>query len=1495
MYFENYRLQCPPFEETTNPSFFHETAGHRQLAETVTTLLGDQGGVVLVRGSRGCGKSIFARRLARVAPRGAAVLSICAPQGGLANIARQLGEGIDVRPEISDAEINEETLPHILFEAADTENGCLLVIDQAENLTAENLRELRRLHSAAALNERSLTTVLVAASEIKVVFDDADLSAFVENWSRPEPLGPLSRKAGKAYITTRLRAAGREDSSLFSPQAIARVLDAAQGRPRIINTICGQALLEAARRGDEQIGLDVVEQVIQEISQGPVCGELPHHDHDDAAEPPGDSTSNLEAAATGAVDLDHAAFVAERLQSIWEALPTRLDELEKRIARIETRAEDIVARTADRLNALREAGEQVSSGNIDTGVSQAEFEQVQTEADRLCQRLASFSQELLNVGQSTEERISLLLASLDRAQHLQEKLESLSGHVSGLVEDAHRTAADEREKLSAMFADLRARRDELATMLADARRTQEEELRRTAEAVNEQLSNTQRAASEAQSTASRDLERVNRIADEVRRNLESMAKQAAEYGKKLASVSELEQRCSSLDAVATKTLDRVQQRLAEADAPRQQLEGVIHQASTAADALAEKITAGEEAISQVLSSAKESVRQQAERMFDEVAQRIAELTNAREHDLKETIESLMRNAESRSAQIEQRTANALAHVDEATEKAIRRCSEAIQSATATGEARAATVTAKLEEIIAAEESARQGAERSVTMAREAASFIEQSEAKLGEIRQAAEQRLVQLQDAADQTEESINTACRIASEKVQAKVASLLEEAGQKATECANSADASASIAIRRVNAAVQDARTCAETNTKETAETIENVACQASETLARHAEEVEKFAQTRCDEIGRRLTQQFAETVERGSIATNELIARLEAAAASASSRVESRADEASAQLAAVSTDATDKVSSAAAVAAEHVDRHCEESQKRVRQTIIEALRAIHDESSSMKLAMEHQVQDVLEQLGRAATESRAALSAAADQAGEQLSERHADIIRNLESAAEQAFDRLDTSAETRSNAIAQMADEQRTSLNQTAGAVSNRIAAEIADARKSIEETSAHAIQNVEDTTAHAAHECLNSTSAAREQIEQAARDNIAATQSAAENATGAIDARVSAALAATDECVRDARAAGDRLKTSIAASEKASAEARTAQEQINHLIRDVWSLTSTTDSRTQALAALAQSAERTELQIRELVERAEALAHTLPAQVESAQESSNTLAARTGVVQDACETIDCTLADAQAFQHQIATATQAAGQLAERIDKEGHELSASIATARGAIEAIERADSNVRMNAAAVKQLSGATAGLECRLAAMQESLAEPLALIQEARSQAEELNEICLVVKRVFRGVSQASLDANDRIKLLGKLLGAAERTAETMKQWVRESGRAQERLAAVLKLVPGPEDTHPIVVMPEIGGDPLPASLKSANISASDMATMRRIRKAAEAIGTRSVSASVPQAAPAGEVSSVAPRNASATRLRPEQIQAMIDQAKRKAAAVQAPV
>lgn len=148
----------------------------------------------------------------------------------------------------------------------------------------------------------------------------------------------------------------------------------------------------------------------------------------------------------------------------------------------------------------------------------------------------------------------------------------------------------------------------------------------------------------------------------------------------------------------------------------------------------------------------------------------------------------------------------------------------------------------------------------------------------------------------------------------------------------------------------------------------------------------------------------------------------------------------------------------------------------------------------------------------------------------------------------------------------------------------------------------------------------------------------------------------------------------------------------------------------------------------------------------------------------------------------------------AMEAYAQLTER-----SEVAAALFEKTGElVEHINEREEEIELQGRVLVQLTDEREALELRvrhLAATTESLrvelssllSEPQKLVCEAKTQAVQLNEVCRAVKKVFAGLSQASLQANQKIEELRRL----EAVAGALQQWVNETAHVQQRLSSVL--------------------------------------------------------------------------------------------------------
>jgi general secretion pathway protein A len=122
----------------------------------------------------------------------------------------------------------------------------VLVIDEAHKLSTVVLEEVRLLTNYEADEGKLLQLVMIGQNELEAIFSRTDLRQLKQRVAIWLTIRPLQRQEVKEYIEYRWNHAGGEAHELpFGSEEIARITDASQGIPRVINAICDNALLSA--------------------------------------------------------------------------------------------------------------------------------------------------------------------------------------------------------------------------------------------------------------------------------------------------------------------------------------------------------------------------------------------------------------------------------------------------------------------------------------------------------------------------------------------------------------------------------------------------------------------------------------------------------------------------------------------------------------------------------------------------------------------------------------------------------------------------------------------------------------------------------------------------------------------------------------------------------------------------------------------------------------------------------------------------------------------------------------------------------------------------------------------------------------------------------------------------------------------------------------------------------------------------------------------------
>ena len=271
MYEAFYQLREKPFAILPDPAYLFFGERHT-LAYTVLEYGVVHGaGFTVITGEVGCGKTTLIRHLLNSLEQDVTIGLISNTQQEIGELLKWVLLAFDQPYDANDKVALFDQLQRFLIKEYAQRRRTVLIIDEAQNLGAGTLEELRMLSNINADKDQLLQMVLVGQPQLKNLLSRPELEQFAQRVSADFHIEPLAADEVGDYIRHRLRVAGREEM-LFDESAIAHIATATGGTPRKINILCDTALVYGFSQGAETIGPEVVEEVLRDKARFGVLG-----------------------------------------------------------------------------------------------------------------------------------------------------------------------------------------------------------------------------------------------------------------------------------------------------------------------------------------------------------------------------------------------------------------------------------------------------------------------------------------------------------------------------------------------------------------------------------------------------------------------------------------------------------------------------------------------------------------------------------------------------------------------------------------------------------------------------------------------------------------------------------------------------------------------------------------------------------------------------------------------------------------------------------------------------------------------------------------------------------------------------------------------------------------------------------------------------------------------------------------------------------------------
>ncbi|MBA2321460.1 MAG: AAA family ATPase [Deltaproteobacteria bacterium] len=244
-----------PFCKNLWPTEMFDSRSQRDLCQGLR-LWTEVKGLSLVTGDTGVGKSSTIRRfVGSLDDARFRVVHLSAVPATANGFLRAVSRVLALPMRAYTADLFDQAQKHLTAKAVDDAPHPLLVIDNAEGLSVEILDLVRRLTAHGLDAEDRFSVVLAGTDDLLRTLRDPSLDPLRSRFSYVQPLRPFSNEDARNYITFHVKRAGVR-ADLFTEDAVRRVFHASGGRPRAINQLAIQSLIQAAVEGRDQIDGD---------------------------------------------------------------------------------------------------------------------------------------------------------------------------------------------------------------------------------------------------------------------------------------------------------------------------------------------------------------------------------------------------------------------------------------------------------------------------------------------------------------------------------------------------------------------------------------------------------------------------------------------------------------------------------------------------------------------------------------------------------------------------------------------------------------------------------------------------------------------------------------------------------------------------------------------------------------------------------------------------------------------------------------------------------------------------------------------------------------------------------------------------------------------------------------------------------------------------------------------------------------------------------------
>ena len=267
MYQQFFDFTRKPFHITPDPECMFLSPSHKDALTAITCGVECRVGLIEIVGEVGLGKTtVLWTYLESIESEDLKPVVLFNPNIAFKKLLETIYRNLDWEfPADTELSAVIDHLHDLLLEEYKCNRNIVVIIDEAQHIPVETLKQLHLLSDLREGRDNLLQIVLVGQPELERKINGDGLRRLRQSIAVRVEILPLTATESSEYIQFRLSKVSTGNAPVFAEAAMTRIVEFCDGIPRVINSVCDNALTTAFKRNIKPVSHAIVEEVIGEL------------------------------------------------------------------------------------------------------------------------------------------------------------------------------------------------------------------------------------------------------------------------------------------------------------------------------------------------------------------------------------------------------------------------------------------------------------------------------------------------------------------------------------------------------------------------------------------------------------------------------------------------------------------------------------------------------------------------------------------------------------------------------------------------------------------------------------------------------------------------------------------------------------------------------------------------------------------------------------------------------------------------------------------------------------------------------------------------------------------------------------------------------------------------------------------------------------------------------------------------------------------------------